>query len=86
MEDVPSETLRVHSHEHARIGLDVAEHESDMLVIVDIISVADDAPGPDFRRKASFGDAVDEALGLQPVRDELGDSNESEAVLLRETL
>jgi len=41
---------------------------------------------PTLRRKASFGDAVHEALGLKPVRDELGDSNESEAVLLREAL
>jgi hypothetical protein len=73
MEDVSGETFRVHSHEHARVRLDVPEHESDMLVIVDIVAVADDAPGPDFRRKAGFGDAMHEALGLQPVCDELGE-------------
>jgi hypothetical protein len=85
MEDVSSETLRVHSHEHAGVRLDIPEHESDMLVIVDIVAVADDAPRPDFCRETSFSDAVDEALGLKSMCDELSDSDESEAVFLRET-
>ena len=86
MEDVSGETFRVHSHEHARIRLDASKHESDVLVIVDIIFVTDNTPSPDFRRKPSFGDTMHEALGLQPMCDELGDSDEGEAVLLCETL
>src|SRR5450759_3481703 len=57
-----------------------------MLVLVDVIAVADDAPSPDFRRKPSIGDAVHEALGLEAMRDELRDGDECEAVLLREAL
>jgi hypothetical protein len=86
MKDVSGEALRVHSHEHAGVRLDFPEHESDVLVVVDIISIADNAPGPDFCWKASFGDAVHEALGLKPMRYELGDGDESEAMFLRESL
>src|SRR5450756_46272 len=57
-----------------------------MLVLVDVIAVADDAPSPDFRRKPSIGDAMHEALGLEAMRDELRDGDECEAVLLREAL
>src|SRR5450756_80642 len=57
-----------------------------MLVLVDVIAVADDAPSPDFRRKPSIGDAVHEALGLEAMRDELRDGDECQAVLLREAL
>src|SRR5450759_5529669 len=86
MEDISGETLRVHSHQNARVRHDVAEDKRDVLVLVDVIAVADDAPRSEFGRKPSIGDAVHEALGLEAMRDELRDGDECEAVLLREAL
>ena len=43
-------------------------------------------PSPHVRRQPRFGDAVHEALRLQPVRDELRDGDERQAVLEREPL
>jgi hypothetical protein len=84
MEDIPGETFRVHSHENAGVRSDVSQDERNMLVLIDVVAVAHDAPGPAFRRQASFGDTMHEALGLETMRYELGDGDESKAVLLRE--
>jgi hypothetical protein len=86
MEDVAGETLGVHSHEHARVRPDFAEDEREVLVLVDVISVAEDAPGAEVGWKAGVGDAVHEPLGLEAMRDELRYGNECESVLLREAL
>src|SRR5450759_28287 len=86
MEDISGETLRVHSHQNARVRRDVAEDKRDVLVLVDVIAVADDAPRSEFGRKPSLGDAMHEPLGLEAMRHELRDGDEREAVLLREAL
>jgi hypothetical protein len=86
MEDIAGETLGVHSHEHARVRPNVTEDERDVLVLVDVIPIAEDAPGAEIGWKAGVGDAVDEALSLEAVRDELRDGDECESVFLREAL
>src|ERR1700704_1256496 len=44
VEDVTGQTLRVHPDEHAGIRTNVAQHQGDVLVLVDIISVAEYPP------------------------------------------
>src|SRR5690349_10880136 len=76
----------MHAYEDAVVGTDLAEHEGDMLVLVDVVAIADDAPVSKLRRQPGFGNAMDEALCLQPVRDDLCDGDEGETVFLRELL
>ena len=64
----------------------VAVHERDVLLLVDVVLVADDAPRSVIGRQPRLGDAMHETLVLEPVRDELRDRDERDAVLLRELL
>ena len=52
-----------------------------MLVLVDVVSVAEYAPHSCFGGQARFGDPVDESLGLQTVRDHLRNRDERQTVL-----
>src|ERR1700682_3137117 len=83
MENISGKTFRVHSHQHAGVRSDVSQDERDVLVLIDVVAVAHDTPGPAFRRKASFGDAVHEPLRLKAMRHELGNGDECKTVLLR---
>src|SRR4029077_7306938 len=86
MEDIASETFRVHSAQDAGVRSDVPQNECDVLMLIVIVAVTHDPPGPVFSRQASFGDAMHKPLGLETMRYELGDSDEGKAVLLCETL
>src|SRR5687768_14170112 len=86
MEDIAGQALRVHPHEHARLGSHLTVNERDMLVSVHIVSVADDAPHPGLGGESRFGNAMHQTLGLKPVRDELRDGDEGETVFMRETI
>ena len=69
MEDVSRETLRVHAHEHTLAVRHVAEGKRDVLVGVHVVLVAEHLPGAERRGKARLGDAMDEPLVAEPVRD-----------------
>jgi len=86
MEDVTRQTLRVHSHEHARVRTNVAEYERDVLVLVDVVPVTEHAPYSHVGGEPCLGDSVHEPLGLQPVRDHLRNRDEGQAVLRGESL
>jgi len=76
----------VHANERVLTVTDVAVDDSNVLVGIDVVLVADDPPRAKVGRQTGFGDAVDEALVLQPVRDELRHGDEGEPMLLRECL
>src|SRR6185437_13958662 len=86
VEHVPGEALGVHSDEHARLAQYVSMYECDVLVLIDVIAIADDAPLAVIGRKPCLRDAMHQSLGAQPVRDELRDRDEGEPVLAREEL
>jgi len=86
MEYIAREALGVHAHQYAVVWANVTKDEGDVLMLVDVVAVTDDAPRAAFHRKTSFGDPVHETLRLEPVCDELSDRNESQAVLLREPI
>src|SRR5258708_29677401 len=87
MKYVAGETFRVHSNEHALVRVaHVAKNESDVLVVVDVIVITDDAPNPVVGRQSRFCNSVDESLRAQAVSNELGDSDERELVSLCKSL
>ena len=87
MEHVASEALRVHSDENAVVAFaHVAENERDVLVIVDVVAISDHPPYAELGREPRFGNAMNESLGLEAIRDELRDGDEREVVLRRELL
>src|SRR5258708_2723730 len=83
---VARETLRVHAHERALAVADVAIHQRDVLVRVDVVAIADDAPRAILRRKPRLRNAVDEAFRLQPMRNKLRHGDERQPVLCSDFL
>ena len=57
-----------------------------MLRPVDVVLVADDGELAELGGEPRLGDAVDQLLGLQPIRDQLGHRDEREVVLLGDRL
>src|SRR4051812_46688324 len=55
-------------------------------MLIDVVTVSNDFPGPVLRGQPRLGDTMNEALGLQTVRDHLSNGDESEVVFLRELL
>src|SRR4051812_36474859 len=88
MKDVSGETLRVHAHQHAFITrlCNVAIYQCDVLMCIDVIFVADHAPNTEFGREPRFCNTMHEALGLETMRNELGNRDESQLVFSREFL
>src|SRR5258708_18034981 len=86
MEDVAGETLRVHPDERVFTRAKLAEDERDVLVVIDVVAVADDAPLAMFGRQPRFGHAMDEPLGFEAVRPALRDRDEGDLVLGGELL
>ena len=85
VEDVAGEALRVHADENVFAAGDVAVHERDVLVLVDVVLVADDPPLAVIGGQPRLGDAMHEPLVLEPVRDELRDGDERQSVLFAQT-
>src|SRR4051812_32331816 len=86
VEDIAGQALRVHAHQYFLAVGDVAVDERDMLVLIDVVAIADDLPGAMLRRQSSLGDAMDEPLVLQSVRDQLSDRDEGDLVIGGELL
>src|SRR6266566_98775 len=80
-EDVARQALRVHPHQHLLLARDVAEYQRDVLRLIHVVAIADDAEFAEWRREAGFSDPMDEPLVLQPVGDELRDRDERETML-----
>jgi len=76
----------VHSHQNAGVRADITINEGNVLVVVDIVPIADYTPGSNFSGKSRLGDAMDQSLGLETVGDQLRHGDESEAMLLGEAL
>src|SRR5438874_2127134 len=87
MEDVAGKTFRMHSNENALIRItDISEDERDVLVVIYVVSIADNTPHAVVCRQSRLCNAVDKPLRAQAVRNELCDSDERELVLLSEFL
>jgi hypothetical protein len=86
MEDVAGETFGVHANENAGVWTYLAENERDVLVLIHVVAVTDDAPGSALHWEASFRDPMHETLRLEPVRHELSDGDEGQVVLLGEPI
>jgi hypothetical protein len=76
----------VHAHQNALAVGHVAVGDGDVLVGIDVVPVPVHLPRAVRRRQARLGDPVHEALGAQPVRDQLRHRDERQAVLARERL
>src|SRR5437867_6351398 len=86
MEDVAGETLGVHADQRVLTVSHLAVHERDMLVLIDVIVIADDLPRTMLRRQSRFGDTMNQSLVLQTMRNELRDRDERELMLLGKAL
>src|SRR5688572_11604186 len=86
VEDVAREALRVHPHQHALTIGQVAVDQRHMLVVVDVVAIPDDLPRTMLRRQSRLSDAMHQTFVLQPVRHELRDRDERQAMVFRELL
>jgi hypothetical protein len=86
MKDIARHALRMHPHEDARAFVNDSENERDMLVIVDIVAVADYPPNAIFGREPCFSDAVNQTLRLEAMGNELRDRDERQPVFGGEAL
>src|SRR5690606_17340993 len=80
VEGVAGEALGVHAHEHRFVRGDVAHRQHDVLVAPDLVDVAVDRELAELGGQRGRGDALDEALALQAVGDEVGDGPDLQAV------
>src|SRR3989449_65665 len=83
-EYVAGQALGVHPHQHLLLPCDLAVHQGDVLRLIHVIPIADDPEFAERGREPRLSDAMDQALVLQPVGDELCDGDEREPMLLRE--
>jgi len=75
----------VHADKGARF-INLAEHQGDVLVGIDIVAISDHLPHAELGREPRFRDAVNEPLRLEPVGNQLSHRNERQPVKLRELL
>ena len=85
-EDVAGDALAVHADEDGLGRRDVAHDQGDVLVGVDGGAVGVEREVAELRREDGLGDALDEALALGAVGDELVDADDLEAVLAAKRL
>ena len=85
-EDVAGQALGVHADEDLVPLRRFAEHERDMVALVHVRPVADGTPLAVGRGDDGLDDALDDRLGATPVRDQVGDGDDEQAVLLGEAL
>src|SRR5688500_13819126 len=76
----------MHPHQHARAFVNDPENEREVLVIIDIIPVADYAPDAVLSRQPRLSHPVNEAFRLEAVGHQLRDGDERQPVLGGETL
>jgi len=57
-----------------------------MLMLVNVVVIADDPPAAVLGGQSRLGDTMYEALGLEAVRNELGNGNERDVVISRKPL
>ena len=80
-EHVAGEALAVDANQHRLLGADVAEHERDVLRGVDRGAVGEGAGGAVLGREPGLGNALDEALMLEAIGDDVGDGDDVDAEL-----
>src|SRR5438874_7576151 len=76
----------MHANKDVLSIADVSKYQTDVLVRVDVVPVTDDAPVAMLSGEPRLGDAVDETLGLEAMRDELRHGDEGDTVIAREVL
>ena len=86
LEDIAGETIRVDANQRVLAVSDLAVDERDMLLLVDVVLVADDPPRAMIRRQPRFGDRMHKALVLEAMGHDLRYGDERDSVLLRELL
>src|SRR4029079_9565515 len=79
-EDVPIHAPRVHPEEDVLPGFDLSPDQRHMYLPIAIAAIGDGAELPEFGLNATLGLAVDIALVLQAVADQLGHRDHLEAV------
>ena len=82
-EGIAGEALAVHPHQHCAFGLFwLAFHDRHMLTAIELVAEADGAETAEGARERGLRLAAHEALGIEPVADQIGDVDQPQAVAL----
>src|SRR5580704_11134595 len=84
VKDVPGEALRVHPDQHILASSNITEDQRDVLMLIDIVAIPDDAPGSVLQWQPRLGNPMHEPLGAQSIRHQGRHGDERDAVGRRE--